>query len=116
MITVPILAVTTAAMASHFFSHAGIAAKLASRFCRQSVHLNRAEAGVEEARFAINPGVLAGNVRPLAAGGPNFSVQSITRRLNFHRATGALYITADDATSLEVEPIGAFASNNRSPS
>lgn len=100
IITVLVLAAVTAVIASGFLYRALQEANLATRSFYQTVALNLAEAGIEEALFSANTGnFTSGNGWALATGSTTDYVKSITTGFNFQQATGAIHMRVDNAAA-----------------
>jgi hypothetical protein len=94
-----VLAAVTAVIASSFLFRSAQEAKLALRSFFQSVVLNLAEAGVEEALYACNTnGFTTANGWTLVSGSTTDYSRTITG-FDFQQATGAIYIRVDNAMS-----------------
>ena len=94
-----VLAAVTAVIASGFLFRSAQEARLATRSFFQSAALNLAEAGVEEALFAINTNTFdSDHGWALVTGSSTDFAKSITSGFDFQQATGAVYIRVDGAT------------------
>lgn len=98
VITVLVLAAVTAVIAAGFLARSVQESRLATRSFYQSVVLNLAEAGLEEALHAANTlSFNAAHGWSLASGSTTDYVKTITNGLNFPQGTGAIYIRVDQA-------------------
>ncbi len=98
VITVLVLAAVTALIASSFLSRAAQEARLASRSYYQAAALNLAEAGIEEALYAINTSTVnSGAGWELVSGTSDDFSRSITSGLSFPQATGSVHARIDGA-------------------
>ncbi|MEX2044384.1 MAG: hypothetical protein WD941_03460, partial [Opitutus sp.] len=99
VITVLVLASVTAVIASSFLFRSSQEARLASRSYYQSAALNLAEAGVEEALYAINTNTVDDdNGWELVSGTTADYTRAITSGIPFPQGTGGIYIRIDDAS------------------
>ena len=98
VITVLVLAAVTAVIASSFLFRSAQEAKLSTRSYFQSVALNLAEAGVEEAFYAINTNTInSANGWSLVTGSTTDFTKTISSGFEFQQASGAIYMRADNA-------------------
>lgn len=96
LITVLLLAAVVAVIAAHLLTRATQEQKLATRSYYQSVALNLAEAGVEEAMWALNNGY-ADNAHGwvLASDSTGARVRSTTSGLTLAQASGEIHLRID---------------------
>lgn len=100
IITVLILGAVTGVIAAGFIARAANESKLATRGFFQAAALNLAEAGIEEALFAINTkSCTAAHGWSLASGSSTDYVKTIASGLTFAQASGAIRIRVDNAAS-----------------
>lgn len=95
-----VLAAVTAVISASFLSRSAQESKLATRSLYQTVALNLAEAGIEEALHAVNmTAVNTANGWSLASGSTTDYVKTISSGLVFQQASGAIHIRIDGATA-----------------
>ena len=100
ILTVLVLAAVTAVISSGFLYRALHEANLATRSHYQTVALNLAEAGIEEALHAANSSMLnAANGWSLASGSTTDYVKSISSGFDLQQATGVVHVRIDGAAS-----------------
>lgn len=100
VITVLVLAAVAAVIASGFLFRSAQEAKLAGRSIMQYAALNLAEAGVEEALYAVNSGgFTTANDWNLVSGSTTDYKKIITTGFELQQGTGSVYIRVDLATS-----------------
>lgn len=100
VLTVLILAAVTGVIAAGFIARAANESRLATRTFFQAAALNLAEAGLEEALFAVNTRTCnAANGWALATGSTTDYVKTISSGLSFAQASGSIRIRVDQAAS-----------------
>ncbi len=96
LITVLLLAAVVAVIASHLFVRGLQEQRLATRSYYQSVALNLAEAGIEEAMWALNNGWVDGTRGWADAGdGTGAMVRSVTSGLSLSQGSGEIHLRID---------------------
>lgn len=101
VITVLLLAAVTAVISAGFLFRSAAESRLATRSMYQSVALNLAEAGIEEALHAVNTTTVnAANGWSLASGSTTDYVKTIASGFNFQQAAGAIHVRIDAALSI----------------
>lgn len=100
LISVLIVAAAVAVIAAHLYVRALQEQRLATRSFYQSVALNLAEAGVEEAMWALNNSWVDSTRGWSAAGdGTTAKVRTVTSDLSLAQGSGEIYLRIDNPTS-----------------